>query len=138
MKLSHIIALIIIAIAIGIIVSTTGDASKYVSFKEAAQMATDGDDEKIHVVGKLKKDGAGHIEGMMYAPKEDPNLFSFVLVDNNNEAYPVVYYHPKPQDFEKSEQVVVVGNMKDNVFVAKEILMKCPSKYENQEPKAQL
>lgn len=138
MKLSHIIALIIIAIAIGIIISTTGDASKYVSFKEAAQMAKDGDDEKIHVVGKLKKDGSGHIEGIMYSPKEDPNLFSFVLVDNNNEVYPVVYYHPKPQDFEKSEQVVVVGNMKDNVFVAKEILMKCPSKYENQEPKAQL
>lgn len=138
MKISHIIAIIIIAVAIGIIISTTGDASKYVAFKEAYDMAKNGDDDKVHVVGKLKKDQSGHIIGMDYNPKQDPNLFTFILVDNNNEAQEVVYFHPKPQDFEKSEQVVVVGNVKDNVFVASEILMKCPSKYENQEPKAQL
>lgn len=138
MKISHIIAIIIIAVAIGVIVSTSGEASRYVTFKEATTMAADGDDNKIHVVGKLKKDSAGNIIEMHYSPKEDPNLFTFTLIDTNNEPKQVVYYHPKPQDFEKSEQVVVVGNMQENVFVAKEILMKCPSKYENQEPKAEL
>ena len=135
MKISHIIAIIIIAIAIGIIISTSGDASKYVSFKEAKEMAQDGDDDKIHVVGKLQKDAKGNIIGMDESTKTE---FIFTLVDNNNESQQVVYFNPKPQDFEKSEQVVVVGNMQDNVFVAKEILMKCPSKYENQEPKAEL
>src|SRR6478752_6553715 len=135
MKISHIIAIIIIAIAIGIIISTSGDASKYVSFKEAKEMAQDGDDDKIHVVGKLQKDAKGKIIGMDESTKTE---FIFTLVDNNNESQQVVYFNPKPQDFEKSEQVVVVGNMQDNVFVAKEILMKCPSKYENQEPKAEL
>lgn len=134
MKISHIIAIVIIAVAIGIIISTSGDASRYVSFKEAYNMASEGNDDKVHVVGKLKK--TGNIIYMNYNPVEDPNLFSFILVDNNKEERQVIYYHPKPQDFEKSEQVVIVGSVKDNVFIADDILMKCPSKYENQEIKA--
>ena len=35
----------------------------------------------------------------------------------------------KPQDFEKSEQIVVIGKMEAGNFVASDILMKCPSKY---------
>lgn len=135
MKISHIIAILIIAVAIGIIISTSGDASQYVTFKEASAMAAEGDDDKVHIVGKLKKDGQGNIF-MDYTPTKDPNYFTFILVDNNQEEKQVVYYSSKPQDFEKSEQVVIVGNVKDNVFVAKDILMKCPSKYENQEIKA--
>lgn len=38
----------------------------------------------------------------------------------------------KPQDFERSEQIVVTGSMKDNQFYADEILMKCPSKYKEE------
>ena len=41
MKISHIILLIIIAVAIGVIISTSGDASKYVTFKEAKEIALD-------------------------------------------------------------------------------------------------
>jgi cytochrome c-type biogenesis protein CcmE len=136
MKTSHIILIVIIAVAIGVIISTSGDASKYVSFKEAYQMAADGDDDKIHVVGKLKKAPDGSILGMFYNPVINPNRFEFILVDNNNEEHPVVYQNAKPQDFDKSEQVVIVGNVKGDVFVAKEILMKCPSKYEEKEVKA--
>jgi cytochrome c-type biogenesis protein CcmE len=135
MKISHIIAIIIIAVAIGILISTSGDASQYVSFKEAFEMAAEGDNDKVHVVGKLKKDAQGNIY-MDYNPTKDPNYFTFILIDKNNVEKQVVYYSSKPQDFEKSEQIVIVGNAKENLFVAKDILMKCPSKYENQETKA--
>jgi len=133
MKTSHIILIIIIAVAIGVIISTTGDASKYVSFKEAIDLAKDGDDDKVHVVGKLKKAPDGTIVGMFYNPLLDANRFEFILIDNNNKEYPVVYKNSKPQDFDKSEQVVVVGSVKGEVFLADEILMKCPSKYEEKE-----
>ncbi len=136
MKTTHIILIVIIAVAIGVIVSTSGDASKYVSFKEAYQMAKDGDDDKVHVVGKLKKGADGAIVGMFYNPIINANRFEFILVDNNNEEHAVIYQNAKPQDFDKSEQVVIVGNVKGDVFVAKEILMKCPSKYEEKEVKA--
>lgn len=131
MKTSHIIAIVIIGIAISIILSTAGDASSYVSFKEASEMANDGDNDKVHVVGKLAKSTSGQIEGMVYAPQLDPNYFEFQLVDQNNEAKKVIYANPKPQDFERSEQVVIIGCIKNNVFVCDKILMKCPSKYQD-------
>ena len=131
MKKIQIFGLIVIAAAIGIIVSTAGDASTYVDFSKAKEMASSGDDESIHVVGRLKKNTSGQILEMDYQPEIDPNYFSFTLVDNNNVAQKVVYKSTKPQDFDKSEQVVVIGKMQNGTFAAEKILMKCPSKYEN-------
>ena len=133
MKKTHIFALIIIAIAAGIILSTAGDASTYVDFKQAEELALNGDNGSIHVVGKLKKDNSGHILGMQYQPELDPNYFAFTLQDNNNREQKVIYLSPKPQDFDKSEQVVVIGRMEKDHFAAEKILLKCPSKYENGE-----
>ncbi|MDQ3292329.1 MAG: cytochrome c maturation protein CcmE [Bacteroidota bacterium] len=135
MKKSHIIGIAIIALAIGIIISSAGDASMYVSFKEARELAAEGKTSKVHVVGRLKKDSQGHIVGMEYNPVLDPNYFSFVLVDTLHNEQRVVYFQPKPQDFERSEQVVIMGNMQKNSFVADKILLKCPSKYVEKEIK---
>jgi hypothetical protein len=33
------------------------------------------------------------------------------------------------QDFEKAERIVVVGKIKGEEFIASQVLMKCPSKY---------
>lgn len=126
-----------IAVAISIIMSTASDASVYVPFSEARVRAQEGNDTKVHVVGRLKKDAKGHIVGMKYDPVVDPNYFSFVLVDTNRVEQTVVYYNPKPQDFDRSEQVVITGNMQNNVFVADKILLKCPSKYNETEVKAE-
>jgi cytochrome c-type biogenesis protein CcmE len=136
MKISHIIGIIVIGIAIAVIVSTAGDASSYVSFKEALAMAQNGNDTKVHVVGKLPKTNSGEIKGMVYAPQLNPNYFEFALLDQNNELKKVIYSNPKPQDFERSEQIVVIGTMKDSVFVCDKILMKCPSKYQDKEIKS--
>ena len=133
MKRSHIIALFVIAAGIGVIISTAGDSSTYVTFKQAIDMGTNGSNTKVHVVGQLKKDVNGRIEGMEYKPKDDPNFFSFIMIDENNQAQKVVYYHPKPADFERSEKIVVVGSFKDETFIANKILMKCPSKYVEKE-----
>lgn len=133
MKKSHIIGIIVIAMAIGIIMTTAGDASTYVSFGDAIEMAKDGESTKVHVVGRLKKDDKGHIVGMQYDPLMDPNYFAFTLVDTNRFEQRVVYFNPKPQDFERSEQVVITGNMQNDVFVADKILLKCPSKYTENE-----
>ena len=55
MKKTHIIGLILVAIAIGIILITTGDASTYVGFDEAERISKSDPTQKVHVVGKLKK-----------------------------------------------------------------------------------
>lgn len=131
MKISHIIGIIVIAVAIGIIASTAGDASVYTTFTKAQQMKQDGDDKMIHVVGKVKKDGQGQIVDMFYNPAIDPNHFEFTLVDNDNRAQKVVFNSPKPQDFDRSEQIVVIGAMQNDHFQCDKILLKCPSKYQN-------
>lgn len=135
MKISYIIALIVIAVGVGVIISTSGNTSEYVDFSKAIEMQKSGDDSEVHVVGKLPKNTSGEIIGMMYNPLLDANYFEFQLLDNNNQAMKVVYLQPKPQDFDKSEQVVVIGKMNKGVFLAEKILMKCPSKYEDKEIK---
>lgn len=139
MKLTHIIALLVIACMIGIIVSSAGDASKYVSFAEAEEMLKDGDDTKVHVVGDLTRDRNGEIVGIEYNPTLDPNFISFDLIDEKGEKRKVICRNPPPSldDLKRSEKVVVIGACdKNGNFVAKEILLKCPSKYEEKEIKS--
>ncbi|WPP48408.1 cytochrome c maturation protein CcmE domain-containing protein [Catalinimonas niigatensis] len=131
MKKTHIFGIIIIAVCVMIIMSTAGDASTYVSFKEAKVMATGGQDKKIHVVGQLSKDEEGNIVGIQ--PSEDKLSFSFIMVDDNQQEQRVFYNEPMPADFTRSEQVVVIGSYHNDVFVADQILMKCPSKYQEKE-----
>lgn len=131
MKKTHIIGLILIAIAIGIILITTGDASTYVGFEEAERISQNDPNQKVHVVGKLKKDTQGTIIGMNFNPALDANRLEFIVVDSLGRENQVVYGAPKPQDFEKSEKLVLVGSMKsDKIFYCDKILLKCPSKYQ--------
>lgn len=130
MKPKYIIALVIIAVAVGIIILTAGDASTYVNFGQAQQMASGGSTSPIHVVGQLKKDEAGHIVGLENSI--DKLSFSFVLIDDNKKEQKVYYNEPMPPDFLRSEKVVVVGAYQGDQFIAKKILLKCPSKYQEQ------
>ncbi len=130
MKLSHIVAIVVIAAAIAIIIFTAGDASTYVNFDQAYQMASTGNDSQIHVVGELKKDENGHVVGLENS--EDKLSFSFILVDDHKKEQKVIYNEPMPPDFLRSEKVVVIGGYRNDQFMAKKILLKCPSKYQDQ------
>ena len=119
MKKSSIIGIGIIAIAIGIIISLCADSSTYGSFDEAKSTQTE-----LHVVGTLIKE-----KEICYDPQKDANNFSFYMKDNKGMECKAVFNGAKPQDFERSEQIVVTGKMGGNEFHATKILMKCPSKY---------
>lgn len=134
MKKSHILGIVVIAVAISVIVSTAGDASNYVSFNEAKDIYTvSGTERKIHVVGTLQKNANGEITGVETSP--DQMAFKFKMVDENNFVQEVIHTEPMPTDFTKSEQVVVIGSYNGDVFVADKILLKCPSKYQEDEIK---
>lgn len=120
MKKTHIIGILVIAVAIGAILATVSDSSTYASFNQA--VANPG--SEYHVVGKLNKE-----KEMVYDPEVSTNLFTFYMTDNEGTETKVHFKGSKPQDFEKSEQVVLIGNYNGQVFVAEKILMKCPSKY---------
>jgi cytochrome c-type biogenesis protein CcmE len=136
MKKSHIFVIVVIAVAIAIIISTAGDASTYVTFDQAYEMAEEGDSKSIHVVGELKKDNQGHVVGIM--PGVDRVSFSFIMIDENHKEQVVVYNEPMPQDFTRSEKVVVIGGYTGDTFKADKILLKCPSKYQEEKLNAGL
>lgn len=122
MKRSHIIAIILIAAAVGAILSTVADSSTYATFAIAAENPS----STYHVVGKLDKS-----KPQVYDPAKNADVFSFYMIDNDGLEKQVVLNRAKPQDFEKSEQIVVIGKQEGELFVASDILMKCPSKYNN-------
>jgi cytochrome c-type biogenesis protein CcmE len=135
MKKGHIIGLGIIAVAIVIIMTSIGDASSYENFSTAWEMKQDGEDKAIHVVGQLTKDASGQVTGLEIG--EDKTSFTFMLVDNEGTAQKVYYNEPVPADFQRSEQVVVIGSYRGKeIFVADKILMKCPSKYQETDVQA--
>lgn len=125
MKKIHILGIIIIAVAIGAILTTLNSTSTYANFTEAAKDP----DSEFHVVGKLNKE-----KETIYDPKVDANVFTFYMTDNNGVEKKVILHKNKPQDFERSEQIVLIGQMEGDAFQATDILMKCPSKYNDGKP----
>ena len=119
MKKSSIFGLVIIAIAIAVIISVYTDSSSYGSFADAKNT-----DSELHIVGHLDKG-----KDLFYDATKDANYFSFYMKDNKGKECKVVFTGTKPQDFERSEQIVLTGQMRGDEFHASKILMKCPSKY---------
>lgn len=122
MKKAHILILVLIAAAIAVIVSSFGEFSTYETFASANEKPG----ETIHVVGFLDTTKTQH-----YDPITNPNLFTFFAIDKQGGIHQVIFNGAKPQDFERSEQLVMKGFMQDGTFHCAQIQMKCPSKYEN-------
>jgi cytochrome c-type biogenesis protein CcmE len=120
MRKSAIIGLITIAICIGFLVSLNADTDSYSNFEDAKKSQ-----KEEHVMGYWEKE-----KGMHYDAVKDPNHFAFFMKDEDGKINKVVLNGSKPQDFERSEKLVLIGQMgDDNTFYASKILMKCPSKY---------
>jgi len=125
MKKTHIIIIIFVVVAIGVVISLFMNISTYSNFTKAAR--NQGKD--FQIIGTLDKS-----KPVVYDAKLNPNEFSFYMTDEKGHVKKVVYAGAKPQDFEKPTQLVVIGKMSgDSVFKAKSLLMQCPSKYNDKE-----
>lgn len=69
-----------------------------------------------------------------YGFSKETMQFTFHMKDESGVVKKVVYPRPKPNNFEEADRLVVIGEMRDEVFYANEMLMKCPSKYNNADP----
>ena len=121
MRKSAIIGLITIALCVGFLISLNADTNTYSTFSEAAK-----DSREFHVMGYWEK-----AKGMHYDALKDANRFEFFMKDEKGMVNKVIYAGTKPQDFERSEKLVLIGKMENDTFYASKILMKCPSKYNN-------
>jgi cytochrome c-type biogenesis protein CcmE len=118
MKTRVIIALIIVALSFGMIYTTVAGTSRYASFERVWNEPG----KKFTVIGKLNRNK--EIVSL-------PGRYEFYLIDDKNVERKVIAHESKPQDFERSEQIVVTGKAVGDDFIATQILLKCPSKYNN-------
>lgn len=76
-----------------------------------------------------------------YWVKEEPtetnlNIFTFYLKDEEGKTARVIYRNGKPNNFEQATSVVVQGKLENGTIYAKDILVKCPSKYQSEKADA--
>lgn len=90
--------------------------STYVNFEQASSQSG------AHVVGIWD-------DTQEYGFSRDTMQFSFFMEDQEGNIRKVIYPRPKPNNFEQATQLVVIGEMRNDTFYASEMLMKCPSKY---------
>jgi len=122
MKKTEIVFIFLIAVIIGVIVSLTYNASTYITFTDAEKNMG----KEYTVIGELNKEKEIRFEPRM-------NLLTFYASDSLKNERKVFYYDAKPQDFERSEKITMTGFATDSGFTARTILMKCPSKYNEQQ-----
>ncbi len=92
----------------------------YMNFEQAAETGS-----KAHVVGMWVADAPFQYDAQR-------NVFSFTMKDDAGNVRRVRYANPKPANFEDAEKLVIEGYADGNEFVAENILVKCPSKYNDE------
>jgi cytochrome c-type biogenesis protein CcmE len=121
MKKTHIILLVLIAVAISVLVSFMGDVTTY----DTVTSAKEKPGKFVHLIARMEQ------QSMQYDPVKDPNYLTFVAVDSLGSSIKVVYNNTKPTDIEKSERLVLKGKVQGDHFECQSILLKCPSKYKD-------
>jgi len=121
MKKIHIVLLVLIAGAIGVLISFLHAASTYETVAGAKLKAG----KTVSLIAKLDR-----TQPIVF-DQQNPNYLSFTAVDSLGSSVKVVYNNPKPDNLESSERLVLKGAYIDNHFECKEIMMKCPSKYKD-------
>jgi len=114
--------LVLIAAAITVLISYTGNLTTYETIASAKQKQG----KFVNLIAKLDKS-----QPMEYDAVKNPNYLAFTAVDTLGNVVKVVYHNTKPTDMEKSERIVLKGKMQDDHFECKDILLKCPSKYKD-------
>jgi cytochrome c-type biogenesis protein CcmE len=111
MKNSQIAIIVAIAVLIGYAIVELGNKSTLGAFEDAFNNK----DSKTTVVANINRE-------------KDPEF------DARNgtltfEATDKIYNKPEPTLFDRADEIRMTGHTTDSAFIAEDILMKCPSKY---------
>ena len=120
MKKSYVIGAIVVALAVTMAMySFKSTLTSYVSVTEAKASK-----RPVQVAGVV-------VEGTDRYDLESNNLL-FTLREDGGDEMRVEYDGPRPSNFDNVEKVVAIGTYEPEkrVFSARELLVKCPTKYE--------
>lgn len=127
MKPTYIVALSILALALGVtLYSFSGTIAKHASVSEAK--AHPG--QTVQVPGKILH------ETVDYNATEGVLRFDIVDMANPVQRMTIAYRQPKPDNFDTATSVEAIGAVRNGVFEAHSLLVKCPSKYRDEKPRS--
>jgi cytochrome c-type biogenesis protein CcmE len=113
------VGIVVLAVALGAFALRGGAMVSYASIDEAKAVA-----RPVQVFGFLYSKGA----------YDDAGRWTFDIQGESGEVLTVVYPHAKPGNFDQAISVVAIGayDQQEQHFVADKLLVKCPSKYQEQ------
>jgi len=118
MNLKVIVALGLLAVAVGVgVTSFKKSVTPYITFTEARRSS-----------GLVQVNGV--LADKRYVLKPNEQYLSFRLRDEKGEILPVEYHGVIPGNFDQATSIVAIGRYHDEKFVADQLLVKCPSKYQ--------
>ena len=115
----YIVGLALIGLAVWLGIQSLGTSlTPYVNVSEAKSS-----ERNVQVMGYPQ--GKGEVKD---------GVFHFSMKDDMGQPVDVLYKQPKPGNFDQAVSVVAIGTFDQakNVFVADDLLVKCPSKYQEQ------
>lgn len=84
------------------------------------------------IVGQRVRVSGAVVEGSEEWVPQEVTL-RFKIVDENGAQLPVVFYGPRPDNFQRAASAIIEGQMMaDGSFEAESLLLKCPSRYEEE------
>ncbi|CAN5656962.1 hypothetical protein BH11ARM2_BH11ARM2_30210 [soil metagenome] len=119
MKVGPVLTAVVAAGAMVAVISAfAANASPYVTFKQAR--AAGGD--RLHVIGTVDKDSI-HQDVMKHT-------LSFRLTDDQKTTMEVVHTGDLPNNLSEAPKIVAIGGIEGDTFHSTELILKCPSKYD--------
>lgn len=94
-------------------------------------------------VSELNREGSGivgervRVSGSVVEGSEDWNArevtLRFAISDEDGSQLPILFYGPRPDNFQRAASAIVEGKLlPDGSFQADTLLLKCPSRYEEE------
>jgi cytochrome c-type biogenesis protein CcmE len=126
-KLKFIIGgLLVIGLVIVLIVQATmSTGAYYLTVSELGGKGREMVGERVRVSGVV-------VEGSeAWQAKE--MILRFAITDKSGKQLPIVFYGPRPDNFQRAAEAIVEGELvPDGSFMASTLLLKCPSRYEEE------
>jgi len=112
-------------VALGVVMTMfLTQASPYVNVEQAKSMKGN----NLHLAGVI-------VPGTITTTVMDGSTTRFILKDDYGQTVPVVYKGPAPANLRTADRAVAIGGMGTTEFEARDLLLKCPSRYEGDGPK---
>ena len=112
-------------LAVQMVQATMSTGAYYLTVAEVHGRGAEAYGQRIRVSGNV-------VEGSEEWNAREITL-KFSIADESGEQLPIVFYGPRPDNFQRAASAIIEGEMlPDGSFQAETLLLKCPSRYEEE------